>query len=116
MCTLSFFFDMSDAPDDASIRLWLDDAAARDLHSEIELPLVRTDNRWTARFEGNAIDADVGFWLRATICGKPGASWQLEVREEGCTDPLLVDGDELLMAKELLVATCHRESASAGCA
>jgi hypothetical protein len=113
MSILSFFFDMTEAPDDASIRLWLDDARARDLHSEIELPVVRTENRWTARFESNAMDADACFWLRATICGKPGSSWQLEVREEGYKVPLLLDGDELLMTKEFLVATCHRGSAAA---
>jgi hypothetical protein len=113
MCVLSFYFDMSEAPDDASIRLWLDDPCGRDLHSEIELPLVRERNRWTARFEGNAISANAGFWLRATICGEPGASWQLEVREEGANVPLLLDGDELLLRKELLVATCHRGPALA---
>jgi len=112
MCVLSFFFDISEASDDASVRLWLDDALG-DLYSEIELPLVREDNRWTARFEGDAVDADACFWLRATICGQPGASWRLEVREEGYTAPLLLDGDELLMQKEQLVATCHRGAAAA---
>ena len=113
MCNLNFYFDMPDAAEDAWVRLWLDDSRAQDLHSEVELPLVRTDNRWTGRYQGEGLDADACFWLRATICGTPGSTWHIEVCEEGDTAPLLVDGDELVMGRELLVTTCQRGAASA---
>ena len=104
MCVLSFSVELRGAVGDASVRLWLDDSHVRDLHSEVEVPLVRKHNRWTARFA----DPGATFWLRLAMAGTPGADWQLEVREEGEAVPLLIDGDQLVMHKELFVATCRR--------
>ena len=108
MCVLSFSVELRGAVGDASVRVWLDDSRVRDLHSEVEVPLVRKRNRWTARFEARGADPGATFWLRLAMAGTPGADWQLEVREEGEAVPLLIDGDQLVMHKELFVATCRR--------
>jgi len=108
MSVLNFCFDLKQAGLEASVRVWIDDPRARDLHSETELPLQRSGDRWTGRHEIADLDGDACFWLRVGVCGTAGAAWSFEVREEGEADPLYLDGDELVMRKEWLVALCHR--------
>ena len=74
MCVLSFSVELRGAVGDASVRVWLDDSRVRDLHSEVEVPLVRKRNRWTARFEARGADPGATFWLRLAMAGRRGRS------------------------------------------
>lgn len=92
-----------------SVRIWVDSAHLSDLNNEIELPVRRRGNKWTATFEDEKAAGDACFWLRLAIAGQPGTSWKLMVRQRGGDSALLLsDADELALPKEWIVATCSR--------
>lgn len=103
-------FEFNVHMEDAALRVWIDGALDSDLDSETEIPLTHDGRRYTATFDDKQLDASGCFWLRVAIVGKPGAWWDLEVREQGDgRQPIYHDSDVLTLPKEWLVATCHRQ-------